>query len=111
MSEHPTGRLNGGRHPVNIGHLVMGMAFLGLVAVWAIVQSDAVADEHIRWLLPLPWVLAGGAGLVASVLAGRRNHERQVGWVQPEPVEPYQPFPSYETTEPASRPDPDEPLR
>lgn len=77
-----------GRHPVNIGHLVMGLAFLGLVAVWAVVQGDVVDDDAIRWLLPVPWVLAGGAGLAASVLAGRRHHEHQVtGWVPPaEPV-------------------------
>lgn len=90
MSEHgnetPTGR-----HPVNIGHLVMGLAFLGLVAVWAVVQGDAIDDDDIRWLLPVPWVLAGGAGLLASILAGRRHAERydegygarQTGWVQP----------------------------
>ena len=28
-----------GRHPVNIGQLVMGLAFLGLVAVWALFTS------------------------------------------------------------------------
>lgn len=115
MSENPTGRLSNGRHPVNIGHLVMGLAFLGLVAVWAIVQSDAIADDHIRWLLPLPWVLAGGAGLVASVLAGRRQPEPQARWVQPwedpEPGRPVETFDSTEATEPEARPDPDEPLR
>lgn len=71
------------RHPVNIGHLVMGMAFLGLVAVWAVVQSDVIDDDDIRWLLPVPWVLAGAAGLVASVLSGRRHVHQQVGWVPP----------------------------
>lgn len=118
MSEHPTGRFANGRHPVNIGHLVMGMAFLGLVAVWAIVQSDAIDDDHIRWLLPLPWVLAGGAGLVASVLAGRRQPEPQARWVQPwenpetgAPFEAVEPVETVEATEPDPRPDPGEPLR
>jgi hypothetical protein len=78
-----------GRHPVNIGHLVMGMAFLGLLAVWTIVQADVVDNEDIRWLLPVPWVLAGAAGLAASVLAGRRTPQRQVaGWVPPAGPEP-----------------------
>ncbi|WP_244929819.1 hypothetical protein [Nocardioides sp. W7] len=99
MSEHPTGRLSSGRHPVNVGHLVMGIAFLGLVAVWAVVHSDAVADEHIRWLLPVPWVLAGGAGLLASVLAGHRHQQPQVGWIQPS-----------DAAEPEPRRDEDEPL-
>jgi len=62
-----------GRHPINVGHLVMGLAFLGLVAVWAVVQGDLVDGDDVRWLLPIPWLLAGAAGLAASVLAGRRQ--------------------------------------
>jgi hypothetical protein len=90
-----------GRHPVNIGHLVMGLAFLGLVAVWAIVQGDVIDDDAIRWLLPVPWVLAGAAGLIASVLSNKRYVQHQVGWVEPvdAPTQPQQP--------PAS-PDPDD---
>jgi hypothetical protein len=61
------------RHPLNIGHLVMGLAFLGLVAVWAVIAGTGVSDEDIRWLLPVPWVLAGGAGLVATAVAARRR--------------------------------------
>lgn len=83
MSEITTGRPSGGRHPVNVAHLVMGLAFVGLVAVWALVQSGAVDDDAIRWLLPVPWVLAGGAGLLASVLGARRHVERRTGWVPP----------------------------
>ncbi len=59
------------RHPVNIGHLVMGIAFLGLVGIWALIQSDVVDGDDIRWLLPVPWVLAGVAGLLATTLSGR----------------------------------------
>ena len=61
------------RHPLNIGHLVMGLAFLGLVAVWVVIAGTGVSDEDIRWLLPVPWVLAGGAGLVATAVAARRR--------------------------------------
>lgn len=60
-----------GRHPINVGHLVMGLAFLGLVAVWALVAGGAVDGDEIRWLLPVPWVLAGVAGLLATTLRGR----------------------------------------
>jgi len=55
-----------GAHPVNVLHLVMGVAFLGLVAIWALVESSAASASDLRWLLPLPWVLAGAAGLVAA---------------------------------------------
>ena len=34
-----------GWHTVNVGHLVMGLAFLGLVAVWGAVQLDIVPDD------------------------------------------------------------------
>ena len=59
-----------GWHTVNVGHLVMGLAFLGLVAVWGAVQLDLVPDDDVRWLLPLPWVFAGAAGLIATAVAG-----------------------------------------
>jgi hypothetical protein len=73
-----------GRHPVNIGHLVMGLAFVGLVGVWALIQGDVVQGDDIRWLLPLPWVLAGIAGLLAAALNSRhRRTDRQTGWVGP----------------------------
>ena len=75
-----------GRHPVNIGHLVMGLALLGLVVVWALVQGDVVTGDEIRWLLPVPWVLAGVAGLTASAVTGARRHSvRRTGWVGTEP--------------------------
>ena len=65
-----------GRHPVNIGHLVMGLAFAGLVVIWALIEGEVIADNDIRWLLPIPWVLAGTAGLLAVTLGNRRrpNH-------------------------------------
>ena len=61
------------RHPVNIGHLVMGVAFAGMVLIWALIAGDVVADDDIRWLMPIPWVSAGGVGLVAMALSARRR--------------------------------------
>ena len=61
-------------HPVHVGHLVMGLAFLGLVGIWAAVQYGGVSSEDLRWLLPLPWVFAGAAGLLAVTLSGRRGN-------------------------------------
>lgn len=63
--------LQNARHPVNIGHLVMGIAFLGFVVVWATIQGDLVGGDDIRWLLPVPWILAGLAGLLVTTLPAR----------------------------------------
>jgi len=75
---YPAGpdEVSGGRHPVNIGHLVMGLAFAGLVVIWALIEGDVIADRDIRWLLPLPWVLAGTAGLLAVTLGNRPRPTR-----------------------------------
>ena len=86
-----------GRHPVNVGHLVMGVAFLGLTLVWALIASDAVEGGDIRWLLPIPWVAAGVAGVVASVLPSRRRRgQTRTGWVTESPTE------TTETTSPTT---------
>ena len=71
-----------GRHQISIGHLVMGLAFLGIVGVWALIQTDTVTGDDIRWLMPIPWVLAGVVGLAATAITGSRRYAvRQTGWV------------------------------
>ena len=62
-----------GFHPVNVGHLVMGVAFAGMVLVWALVQGDVVDTSELRWLMPIPWLAAGAAGLAATVWPSRRQ--------------------------------------
>lgn len=64
-----------GLHPVNAGHLVMGVAFLGLVLIWALIESGTADASDLRWLLPIPWVAAGAAGLIATAprLRGTRD--------------------------------------
>ena len=62
------------RHPVNVGQLVMGIAFAGMVLVWGLIVGDVVDDDDLQWLMPIPWVSAGIVGLVAMALAaGRRG--------------------------------------
>lgn len=61
-----------GRHPVNITHLVMGVAFAGILLCWALYAFDVVSAEDYRWLLPIPWLTAGAAGLAATVLPSRQ---------------------------------------
>lgn len=60
-------------HRVNVGHLVMGVAFLGLTTIWALNVSGTVTGDGTRFLFPLPWVAAGIAGLVASLISKRQQ--------------------------------------
>lgn len=65
-----------GRHPVNIGHLVMGIAFCCFVACWVIVKTKVVTGDDLHWLFPIPWVVAGAAGVAATVAGGVRRRRR-----------------------------------
>jgi hypothetical protein len=64
-----------GVHPINVVHLVMGVAFAGLFVIWALIESGTVEASDLRWLLPIPWVAAGAAGLIATAprLRGTRD--------------------------------------
>jgi hypothetical protein len=87
-----------GRHPVNVGHLVMGVAFLGLATIWLLLETTAIGDEDLRWFLPLPWLAAGLAGLLAVALTGRRS--------KPEVIGAYGAAPTHTEPEPLWSPDP-----
>ena len=67
-------KIESGWHPVNVGHLVMGLAFLCFVGAWALVQADVVTGDDIRWLLPIPWLVAGAVGLGVVAFSGARRH-------------------------------------
>ena len=77
MSEQTTSEQTfaSGRHPINVGHLVMGVALLGLAVIWALLESDVASASDLRWLLPVPWVAAGAVGLIATAprLRGSRD--------------------------------------
>ena len=86
MSEHvQETTYESGRHPVNVTHLVMGVAFASLVLIWAFITGDVVDNEDIRWLMPAPWVLAGAVGLVAVTITSRRRN--QATFAEPSPAE------------------------
>lgn len=64
--------VSGGRHPVNVTQLVMAVAFCGMLSIWALWVGEVVSGDDFRWLLPIPWLAAGAAGLAASVLPSRK---------------------------------------
>jgi hypothetical protein len=70
----PAAPRRSGSHPVNVGQLAMGLVFLVAVGVWALIQTDTVTGDDIRWLLPLPWVIGGGIGLFAAAISSVRRH-------------------------------------
>ena len=53
-------------------HLVVGLVFLGLAALWALSASGTVSSDD-TWLLPGLLILAGAAGLVAALAGSRRG--------------------------------------
>jgi hypothetical protein len=99
-----------GRHPVHVTHLVMGVVFLGIVVVWALVQADLVGGDDVRWLLPVPWVLAGGAGLLATTLSGRRRRQASARQY-PGAAGAYDPYDTYDTYDETDPTDPTQELR
>lgn len=64
-----------GLHQVSIGHLVMGVAFIGLFVTWILIEAGG-SWSQLRWMLPVPWVAAGLVGLVAAAprLRGTESH-------------------------------------
>jgi hypothetical protein len=60
----------------------VGRPFITIDAQLGVGQIEVDGDGDVRCLLPVPWVLAGLAGLLAIGISGsRRWTTRQVGWV------------------------------
>jgi len=61
------------RQPVSVVHLVMGLVFLGIAGSWALHAAGVIGSVDVEWLIPLVLVVAGAAGLLASVARGSRR--------------------------------------
>ena len=70
----------GGRHELNVAHLVMGVAFTGIALVWLVGGVGLLPDGDLRLLVPVPFLLAGGLGLLGIVLSSRRRRRRGDDW-------------------------------
>lgn len=68
--EDPGRGPRGAVHPVDVGHLVVGLVFLGMAGAWALRAADVIDTGELGWLLPLTLVLAGVVGLAASAAKG-----------------------------------------
>ena len=62
-----------GRHPVVVGHLVMGTLFAVLVGAYVLLELDVVSIHDFRWLIPIPLIVGGAVGLIAVTAAGLRR--------------------------------------
>ncbi len=65
--------------PVGVVHLVMGLIFLGVAGVWWLHAAGAVESVELQWLMPLILVVAGAAGVLASLLRSLGNKDRSAG--------------------------------
>ena len=65
----------------SVPHLVVGLVFLGIAGSWVLHEVGVIESVEVQWLLPLVLVVAGAAGLLASMARGlpRRPTEDTTG--------------------------------
>jgi hypothetical protein len=67
------------RHDTDVTSLVFGLLFLGLVGVWALVESTVVSWPDASRIFPVVLVAVGLVGLVSSLGRSRRSRRRDPG--------------------------------
>ena len=75
-SDDPTVTLpeiNAARRPIRIAYLVIGLLFLGIVALAASLDTGAIPWSGARYLGPALLVTVGLIGLLATVATSRRR--------------------------------------
>jgi hypothetical protein len=63
------------RHDIDVVSLVFGLLFLGVSAMWSLVQFDVIGLPGLEIAAPVLLVSIGLAGLVASL--GRMRGKRE----------------------------------
>lgn len=58
---------------VRVGQLVTGLVLLLLTGVWGLYVSGTIGTDNLRWLIPLPLLIGGGASLVALAVTSRKR--------------------------------------
>jgi hypothetical protein len=64
------------RHPLEIGPLVFGLVFLGVVAAWGLFELGVVTAADTAWILPVVLIGAGALGVVLALTKPRRTEAR-----------------------------------
>jgi len=65
------------RHPLDIGPLVFGLVFLGIVAAWGLFELGVVTASDTAWILPIVLIGAGALGVLLAITKPRRTEARQ----------------------------------
>ena len=82
------------RRTVKVAHLVFGVAFVGIAALWALGTRGDISAGDVPVLVPVVLICAGAVGLVAAAVSPllRRRPPSPADW-------------SEDTTEPLSAPE------
>ena len=64
------------RHSLEIGPLVFGLVFLGVVAAWGLFELGVVTAADTAWILPIVLIGAGALGVVLALTKPRRTEAR-----------------------------------
>ena len=62
------------RHETDVTSLVFGLVFLGVAALWALVQSDLLSLPDASVVGPVVLVVAGLIGIAVTLRRGNRGH-------------------------------------
>lgn len=62
-----------GFHQTHVTHLVFGLLIATILALSAAVEYAGVDAHNLRFLIPLPFILAGAGGLAGLALNTRRR--------------------------------------
>ena len=64
---------------LSVPHLVMGLVFLGIAGSWVLHEVGVIDSVEVQWVFPLILVVAGAAGLLASVARGLTRGRQRTG--------------------------------
>jgi hypothetical protein len=97
------------RHPVEVGPLVFGLVFLGIVVAWVLFEVGVVTGADAAWILPIVLIGAGGLGVVLAATRPRRTSTASyagLGPIEPWPArtDTYAGAEPYTTTDPHTDP-------